>query len=178
QIHVRFGEPLSLAKALGPPDPHAEPNPDEQSLAIQKLAFETCVRINEATPITGPSLVTLALLGVGDQALTVDETLRSLERIVEYVERRGLPTVGDLELDTREGVARALDALVRTGVVTCFSEGPEAVYRIADDAHLAAAYYRNTVIHFFVTGAIAELALLGAAATRAGDRKGVFFEEA
>ena len=34
---------------------------------------------------------------------------------------------------------------------------------IAPDQHLAAAYYRNTVIHFFVNGAIAELALIRAA---------------
>jgi glycerol-3-phosphate O-acyltransferase len=174
---VRFGEPLSLAKALGPADPAAEPNPDEQSLALQKLAFEVCVRINQATPITATSLVTLALLGVGDQALTVDETLRSLERIVESVERKELPTVGDLGLHTRAGVAAALDELVRTGVATSYSGGPEAVYRIADDAHLAAAYYRNTVIHFFVTGAIAELALLFAAGEGIADRRAAFFEE-
>ena len=178
RIHVRFGEPLSLAKALGPPNPAAEPNPDEQSLDLQKLAFDVCVRINQATPITATSLVTLALLGVGDQALSIDETVRSLERIVEYVERRQLPTVGDLDLRGREGVRRALDELVRTGVVASFAEGPEAVYRIADDAHLTAAYYRNTVIHFFVTGAIAELALLFAAGDGVADRRGAFFEEA
>jgi glycerol-3-phosphate O-acyltransferase len=178
RIHIRFGEPLSLAKALGPPDPCAEPNPDEESLALQKIAFDVCVRINEATPITPASLVTLALLGVGDQALTVEETVRSLERIVEYVERRELPTVGDLELRTPEGVRFALEELVRTGVVARFDEGPEAVYRIAPDEHLAAAYYRNTVIHFFVTGAIAELALLRAAEEVVGDRRAAFFDEA
>ena len=39
-VHLRFGEPISLQKALGPPDPAAEPHPDEESLALQKLAFE------------------------------------------------------------------------------------------------------------------------------------------
>lgn len=178
RIHIRFGEPLSLAKALGPPDPAAEPNPDEESLALQKIAFDVCVRINAATPITPASLVALALLGVGDQALTVEETVRSLERITEYVERRGLPTVGDLELRTPDGVRFALEELVRTGVVERFDEGPEAVYRIGADKHLAAAYYRNTVIHFFVTGAIAELALLHAARDGGHDRHAVFLDEA
>jgi len=57
QIRIRFGEPLSLAKALGPPDPEARPDADENSLALQKLAFEVCVRINNATPVTAVSLV-------------------------------------------------------------------------------------------------------------------------
>lgn len=178
RIHIRFGEPLSLAKTLGPPDPNAEPNPDEESLAIQKLAFETCVRINQATPITPASLATLAFLGVGDQALTVEETVRSLERIVEYVERRELPTVGGLELRTPDGVRFALEELVRTSVLERYDEGPEPVYRIGEGKHLAAAYYRNTVIHYFVTGAIAELALLAAAGEELADRRSTFFDDA
>jgi glycerol-3-phosphate O-acyltransferase len=47
--------------------------------------------------------------------------------------------------------------------VAHYTDGPEAVYRIKSDQQLNAAYYRNTVIHFFVTSAIAELALLRAA---------------
>jgi glycerol-3-phosphate O-acyltransferase len=178
EIQIRFGEPLSLAKALGPPDPTAEPDPDETSLRLQKLAFETCVRIDAVTPITPTSMVTLALLGVGDRALSIEEARRALERLVEYVERRRLPTTEGPDLRSAEGVARVLDELVRSGVATSFTEGPEAVYRIREGQHLAAAYYRNTVIHFFVTGAIAELALLHAAGDEIAERRAAFFEEA
>ena len=47
-------------------------------------------------------------------------------------------------------------------IVTRFDEGREPVYVIADDQQLSAAYYRNTVVHFFITGAIAELSLIHA----------------
>ena len=170
EIHIRFGEPISLAKSLGAPNPHAEPDPDEDNLAIQKLAFETCVRINAVTPISATSLVTLALLGVGDQALSLEEVRGSLVRLLDYVERRKLPTMGELDLRTEAGVARALDELVRSDVVAVYAEGPEAVYKVHEDEHLAAAYYRNSMIHFFVTPAIAELALLGAAGDGIADR--------
>jgi glycerol-3-phosphate O-acyltransferase len=162
-IHIRFGEPLSLAHTLGPPDPAAAPNADEPNLALQKLAFEVAVRINHETPITPTSLVTMALLGTLDRALTADETVAALRNLVAYVRRRNLPTTGELDLDTTAGVQHALDALVASGIVSCFAEGPEAVYCIGPDQHLTAAYYRNTIIHFFLNGAIAELALLGAA---------------
>jgi len=178
-IHIRFGEPVSLHETLGPPDPGAEPNPDERSLAVQKLAFEVAVRINRVTPITPTSLVTLALLGVGDRALTLDETATALQNIVAYVRRRRLPTTTDLgELTTSDGLQRALDALVGSGVVARFAEGPEAVYAIGANQHLTAAYYRNTVIHFFMNGAIAELALLAAAEDGVADPTAVFWEEA
>jgi glycerol-3-phosphate O-acyltransferase len=177
-IHLRFGEPLSLAKVLGPSDPDAKPNPDESNLAVQKIAFEICVRINQVTPITPTSLVTLALLGVGARALTVKEIHAALRNLLDYVRRRSLSTTSAFDLDTDEGVQRCLDALVQNGVVTCFAEGPEAVYAIGPERHLTAAYYRNTIIHFFVTGAIAELAILHAAEQRVADARAALFEEA
>ena len=177
-IHIRFGEPISLADAIGPPAPQATPNPDEQSLAIQKLAFEVAVRINRATPITPTSLVALAMLGCGDRALTVDETVRSLHNLVHYVRRCRLPTTVPLQLDDPDGVLRTLDMLVENGVVTCYDEGPEAVYAIGPDQHLTAAYYRNTIIHFFVNGAIAELALLRASEPDVRDGQQAFWDEA
>ena len=182
-IHIRFGEPLSLAKTIGPPDPRptregGNVDGEDTSLAVQKLAFEVSVRINRATPITPTSLVTLALLGSSDRALSVDDTVYALKNLLAYVQKRALPTTGELDLETAGGVQRALDVLVESGVVACFAEGPEAVYAIGPDQHLTAAYYRNTVIHFFVNGAIAELALLRAAEDGVEDRVTEFWEEA
>jgi len=167
-IHIRFGEPLSLRSALGPPDRDASRNPDEQNLEVQKLAFEISVRINRVTPITTTSLVTLALLGWGDRAVTVREVTVSLVNLLNAVEERKLPTSMALEpLRSDPGVRSVLDALVEHGLVACYDEGPEAVYVIRREEELTAAYYRNTVIHFFVNSALCELALLQVA-----DREG------
>jgi glycerol-3-phosphate O-acyltransferase len=178
-IHISFGEPLSLAKALGPPDPAATPAPDEQSLSLQKLAFEVCVRINAVTPITPTSLVTMALLGAGDTALTLPDVTKLVGDLLADLKRRELPTTGEGELESAAGVQRALDALVENDVVTAFRGGSEAVYLIRSDGQqLAASYYRNTIIHFFVNPAIAELSLLRAADDEVGDRAAAFWSAA
>ena len=176
-IYIRFGEPVSLREELGPPAPEAEPRVDEQSLELQKVAFEAAVRINRATPFTPTSLVTLALLAAGDRALTVEETGAALSDLVAYVRRRRLPTTEEIDASRPEGVKRALDALTENGVVTCYTGGPEAVYAIGPDQHLTAAYYRNMVAHFLVPGSIAELSLLRAAEDAVADREEQFWEE-
>jgi len=177
-IHIRFGEPLSLQETMGPPTPDAEPNPDEQNLEVQKLAFEVMVRINRVTPITPTSLLTHSMLGQGDRALTVEDLMIPLANLVAYVRKRDLPTTTDLaELTEPEGIKRTLETLIEHEVVSCFSEGPDAVYMIASERHLAAAFYRNTIIHFFVNGAIAELALLHAADETVDDRATAFWDE-
>jgi len=178
-IHVRFGEPLSLREFYGHATaPAVAREPDERNLTLQKLAFELSVRINKATPITPTSLVTLALLGVGDRSLSVEETSAALVNLVAYVERRGLPTTEEVDLRRPEEVRRVLDHLVENGVVSVFTEGPEAVYAIRAEEFLTAAYYRNTVIHFFVTGSIAEVALAAAMETDSEDRLEMFWSEA
>jgi glycerol-3-phosphate O-acyltransferase len=177
RIVVRFGEPLSLRQALGAADPNAAPDPDERSLVLQKIGFEVCVRINRATPITPISLVCMALLGRGDRALSLDEMLDALRNLVDYVKRRELPTTEPLALDTPEGVRRTLDLLVESHLLERFDEGPDTVWGIRAGQHLAAAYYRNTVIHYFVIGAIAELALLRAAEDDVRHRQREFQEE-
>jgi len=177
-INIRFGDPVSLAQAMGPSNPDAEPDTDEQSLAIQKLAFEVSDRINRVTPITPTSLVTLALLGRGDRAQSVAEVVVAMRNMLYYVRGRNLPTTGDLDLESADGVRRTLERLVENGVVTCFAGGFEPVYAIKPDQHLTAAYYRNTIAHFFVNGTIAELALLRAAEDDVTDFRAEFWAEA
>jgi glycerol-3-phosphate O-acyltransferase len=163
QVYIRFGEPLSLLETLGPASAPSSVNLDEQSIELQKIAFEVSTRINRVTPVTATSLVTLALLGAGDRALSVDEAVRAVTTLLEYVRRRGLPETGARDLDSREGVVGVLNALVDNGIVSSFAGGPDTVYAVGTDQHLAAAYYRNTVIHFFVNAAVVEMSLLGTA---------------
>jgi glycerol-3-phosphate O-acyltransferase len=173
-IHLRFGTPISMADRLGTGGSY---DTEDHGLAIRKLAFEISSGINRATPITPISLVTLALLSK-DRALTVEETLAALEPFLEYVKRRDLPHTESIALDTPERVRVALDDLAENGVVTRFVGATDTVYAIGEDQHLAAAYYRNTIIHFFVNGAIAELALVRAGEPDVADPAAEFWTEA
>jgi glycerol-3-phosphate O-acyltransferase len=93
----------------------------------------------------------------------VSETRRSLTNLLDNVRLRDLPTTADFDhLESDEGIEYTLNALVENDVLTRFDEGLETVYGIGDGQQLAAAYYRNTVVHFFVASAIAELAMLHA----------------
>ena len=157
KVRVSIGEPLSLRAALSE-DSRTGPRRRNE---VEKVAFEVCYRIGRATPITPTSLVTLALLGVEDRALTLAEGRRIVEPLLDYVERRRLPTTGDLR--SLESLRGALEALAKGGVVDAFEEGLEPVYSIGPERHLEAAFYRNGSVHFFVNRAITELVLARAA---------------
>ena len=166
--HVRFGAPISLrafVAELGAPP--VEADDDRRSPLVPKLAFEIANRINEATPVTPVSLVTMALLEADRRSLTFDEVVESLTPFVEFVVRRNIPMTEKINLASGRIVQRALDSLVEHGVVAKFEGATETVYRIGGKQHLAAAYYRNTIIHHFLTAAIVEMALVSARSTDA-----------
>jgi glycerol-3-phosphate O-acyltransferase len=177
KIYVRFAEPVSLRAAIGSPS-LVERSADERSLDIQKLAFEVSWRINQVTPITASSLVSLVLLATRGRALTSQELHLATRSLLAEARARRLPRAASAErLQTEEGLRAVLDSLAGNRTIEVYAGGREPVYRVAAGQHLSAAFYRNTIIHFFVDGSIAELALVRAA-EHDGDRLAAFWDEA
>ena len=174
RIYVRFGEPLSLRAALRP-----DATQEEADLELQKLAFEVSTRINAVTPITATSLVCLVLLSVRGRAVTLNELHQSVNRLLAHLRKRRLPLAASAEkLDTVEGLRSVLGSLATNKTIETYDRGTEPVYSVAPGQHHAAAFYRNTIIHHFVTGAIGELSLVYAAESGDDDRLDAFWAEA
>lgn len=166
RAHVRFGEPLSLGDAIAATESDGEIKP---RLAVSKVAFDVCNRINAVTPITPTALVTFALLDNDDRAITVAEGREILRPLLAYIKARHLPVTASVDLSEHGGLALALKALVREQVVTTYDGGLEPVFAIPREQQHDAAFYRNTIVHFFVTRAIVEVALVLACETDAED---------
>jgi glycerol-3-phosphate O-acyltransferase len=166
---VRFGEPLSLRDAL------ALTEDDEGSLrprlAVPKVAFEVCNRINAVTPVTPSAMLTFALLDNGDRAITVEEGRRILQPLLDYIRVRDLPLTEQVNLDEHGPLRDTLRNLVQEGVVVQYDGPTERVFYVSLDHQHEAAYYRNTVIHFFINRAITELAVIEAVEEQADDIK-------
>ncbi len=160
RIYVRFAEPVALSTSI--PVAEAMLTDDADKARVQKLAFEVCSRIEHAKPINATDLVTLVLLGANNRALDTAQIAGQAGAIVDLVEQRGLPQAGDLRFAIGDGLEEKLDGLAGTGLLECFEKDAAPVYAIAHGRQLAAAYYRNTIVHYFLASAIAEVALAAA----------------
>lgn len=163
RAYLTVGEPFSLRDRIA--ELAAEGVTGHQ--AVERVALDISHRINRATPVTTTAIVSLALLGA-DRALTVDEVLETVEPLAAYIDARQWPVAGAADLRDRSTIRRALAELSRSGVLTAYDQGTEPVWKIGDDQHLVAAFYRNTVIHILVERAIGELALLTVSELEAG----------
>ncbi|MGW0996366.1 glycerol-3-phosphate 1-O-acyltransferase [Streptomyces sp. NPDC002523] len=161
QVHLAFGEPLSLTGELG--NDWATLPPQQRHHAVQKLGIEVMHHINSVTPITATGLVALCLLGIGGRALTVAEIQAALGPLLGYVRRRNLPTAVELPLQDADYVEHVLQTLTSSGVITRYAKGTEPVYQVTENQVLVAAFYRNNIVHFLVNRAVAELVVQAAA---------------
>jgi len=152
QIYLDYGEPVVLESA---------PSPDDR-LALSKLAFQIGVEANRVAPVTLPSLIAMILLGAAPGALTRSELLQRLDEFVSWIRERGIRLTNHFEPQNRQQLIDLFRVMVRNGLITEYSEGPQELFAIKPEQHSEASYYRNTTAHYFVTKAIAELALLHA----------------
>ena len=170
-IHLRFGEPLPLREALAD-----GPAGEDRHTALQRTAAEVCLRINRITPLTPSALAVAPLLAAAGRPLTRPQLAAALSELAAYAGERGLPAAEPLDvLEDPEGLDRVMGGLADHGAVEADpppeaggAEGAPPAYRIPPGRRLAAGYYRNTVIHFFVAPAAAEAGLAAAAAGAAG----------
>ncbi len=168
RIYIDFGEPVVLK----------EPPPEDDPLALSRIAFEVAVQVNKVTPITLPSLITMCLLGAAPQALTVDEVMAELRALRNWAKERDIRMSAELALEQTEDIRALADIMIERGVLTRYDEGSEVLYGIAQEQQLAASYYRNTVIHHFVNKAILELALVKASDAAPEAARETFWAEA
>ena len=178
RVYVRFGEPISLREAIGA---GADTSDDDYQLRLQKLGFEVCTRINAVTPITASALICMILLATRGRAITARDLHASLRQSLDRIRAKGLPLAGSAtHLDTEEGVRVAAESLAGSNTIEVYDDGDQPVYRVRRGHHLSAAFYRNTIVHYFVEGSIGELAMIRAAelAIAPADRIDEFWEEA
>ena len=177
QIHLRFGESLTINDLVTPDELEAGIAGDAKQRLVATLAFEIAVRMNAATPITATAIITLILLAGGNRALSLGEIQPLARAGAALMRQRKLEIVGRADFRDAEAVKATLAELHATGIVGYLDEGTERLYAIAAEQHHNAAYYRNTAIHYFILDAVIEIALLDTAAS-AENPQHAFFSKA
>ncbi len=163
KIYVRYAEPIAPKDLGETPWGMLEEQSDPRKQRVAGLALEVCSRIEKVTPIKSADVLTMVLLGANRRALTTAEIYRQGSEIAHGILERQLPTASGFRLDDEGEVAGAILALQGAGLVESHDKSGVPVYYIARDKTLAAAYYRNTVTHFFLSVALAEAGLAACA---------------
>jgi glycerol-3-phosphate O-acyltransferase len=150
RIYIDFGEPVVVDKA----------SMNDDSLALAKTAFKVGVEANRVSPITLTSLMSMSLLGAAPRAQTIKELSDGTQAFRTWAKHRDIRFTSDFDDGNTKHMLKLIGAMVDNKLINRYDEGPETVYAVNAGQHMLASYYRNTIVHHFVSKAIAELALL------------------
>jgi glycerol-3-phosphate O-acyltransferase len=156
KVYVRYGEPLPLEQPPVAVEANAAATPN---FDVTRMAFEVCTRIEQITPIKSADVLAMVLLGANRRALTASEMYRQSAGIAQLIRERKFPASSGFSLNDEAQASAAMLALQRSGLVRSFDAGQVAVYYIPEEKRLAAAYYRNTITHYFLHAALGEIGL-------------------
>lgn len=179
-VHVSFGEPISLAGALGrdrqafealvrgridEPEVRAELEARKREF-VSRLGHALVERIGLATVANATSVAALVLLGGSRTGMLRDEFVAGVNESVELLRLSGVRLTPAFERDLPE-FRESIGFLERSELVRARLDHRGEIVFFEEENRVALDIYRNGIAHFFVIPSILARAVLhGIEATR------------
>ncbi len=145
KVYVRLAKPIFARDLI-------EKDVDD-TLMLQKTAFQLCKGINDVTPITPKSLVCTVFLSHIISSVSLEEVLRLAQMLGQYVLWSGSPLSVDLDSGFPRGIEQTVKSLQKTGVLQV-SETVPRTYYCENRRRILLNFYKNNAIHCLVTPSI------------------------
>jgi len=155
KIYIRFASPISLKEYLHIPGRQEQP-------LNKNLGLDIIRSINRISLVTPISLVATAILARHRRGFTLSQIMETVGLLLDSLEHQDAPVAATLS-DPENAIREALAVLVQWKMLTLVEtagQGGEAYYTTDDDKKMELAYYKNSIIHFFVPRSFVAISLL------------------
>jgi glycerol-3-phosphate O-acyltransferase len=154
KIYIRFGRPILLKEYL-------EKTGDMADKTHKRLAFHIIRAINQASLVTPLALLAAAVLTRHRRGFHLQDVTATVSVMMTFLQRLGTPMATSLSVQDK-ALEEALASLVKSNVVSALEdmEGSEVFYYVDDDKKRELEYYKNNIVHCFMSPAFVALSLL------------------
>jgi glycerol-3-phosphate O-acyltransferase len=154
KIYIRFAQPLSLKEYLAK-------HSDLEERAHRHLAFHLIQSINKAILVTPLALVALAILTKHRRGFHLHELTATTKILLRFIKKYQIPIAPSLD-NAEKMVEETLMLLINRKVVSFLEDvdGAETFYYVDEGEKRELEYYKNSIIHFFISHAFVAVSLL------------------
>jgi 1-acyl-sn-glycerol-3-phosphate acyltransferase len=161
KVHVRVGEPIAIEEWAQSEISDSQGSQNLIKLAVQKLAFEICHRINTSSPVTSVGIVCALLLSKSNAQWTRAEFESLLKKLDADLKHDKITLSPELEENFTHACRRAIARLMDDKMVEKFYSGSGGIgYQVPTKQRLSVFYYKNSAIHGLLDFAIAGMCSL------------------
>jgi glycerol-3-phosphate O-acyltransferase len=155
KIYIRFSHPLSLKEYLSM-------GQEAEKESQIKLAHHLVQSINAVSLVTPLSLVATAILANHPRGFLLSELFDTVKSLLDFLKASDAP-MADTLADPENAVQETLSLLIGWKVVDLL-EGAEreeeTFYYVEEEKKLELEYYKNNIIHFFISHSFVAISLL------------------
>lgn len=154
KIYVQIGGPISVKRVLEERNiDDKDITEDDKRVMVQDMAHRILFGINQVSTVTPSAIVAFCLLNNRRRGMIHDRLLSDSRWLLGWLKGRGARLSYTLENFDR-ALAEAVTRFSRDGLLSIRDTGQELVYSIPEASRLALDYYRNNLIHHFVTASL------------------------
>jgi glycerol-3-phosphate O-acyltransferase len=153
-VHVNFGEPISLAGALGNRRERfaRDTSPEmvaEQRLFVQQLGNRIAERINWAVVPNATAIAASAMLGARARGLFRPDLVQRMQDVVDLLRLQDVRLTPALLQDEGE-FAESIASLLRADLLRSTEDPRGEILYFEESARRALDLYRNSIVHYMV----------------------------
>ncbi|MEE9911498.1 MAG: 1-acyl-sn-glycerol-3-phosphate acyltransferase [Deltaproteobacteria bacterium] len=157
RVYINVGEPIIMKDYLAAQDKSMEQMTlDERQSLYRKIGYEVVLEINKVSVVTPFSLVASGLLSHDRRGISYDELSGILNEFYEYLSTRQVKFAATFA-HREKAIDDALNIFDSTDIISKIEsaeeeeEMQEVVYSLADAKRLNLEYYKNNILHFFMS---------------------------
>lgn len=154
KIYIRFGQPLLLKDYI-------EQNGAIEEKTHKRLAFHLIRAINRASIVTPLALLSSAVLTRHRRGFHLQDLMETVTVLMRFLEKYQVPISTSLSVCDK-AMEETLAILIKSNVVRTLedTEGSEVFYYADDEKKRELEYYKNNIVHCFMSHAFVALSLL------------------
>jgi len=163
--YVNYGEPISLADALGARRERFHQQGDEKAVErerdrfVQRLGFRLLREVNAVAVVGATSVSASVLLGAPRAATPLAEFLTMADALLAILREAGAELTASLLRNERSGFRESLNWLESGGLAERLQDGTQMVLHVPAEKRQNLDYYKNNIIHFLLLPGLVRQAL-------------------
>ncbi|MBN1830038.1 MAG: 1-acyl-sn-glycerol-3-phosphate acyltransferase [Deltaproteobacteria bacterium] len=167
-VYLNVGEPILLKSYLASLETSFEDmDLSQRQRFYRKTSYEIADRINKVSVVTPFSLAAAGLLCHYKRGISREDLMEIFDALHDYLAYRGA-SFADTFVNREKAMTDALDLMESSGLIAKLGfsdedeeeEFEEIIYSIDEDERLTLEYYKNNILHFFLSIAFVATSIL------------------
>lgn len=151
KVYVEFAEPVSLKEYLAKKGVTKASPEEDVRREVEDFGYNLTYNMNRVAVVTPVALVALAILSLGKKTFGFEELVAAIGKLKNYLDAKDATYSDLIHYSDRWAYGEALQLLQARGLIREVKTFEENFYALEPSQRGALDYYKNNILHFFVS---------------------------